>query len=369
MLRRQWEILAEELPGVLDASLRPDPTPAAAPTPSPSLAATIADYETSPRSFGDVWGMRWSTALGIRAAYALWSATRPRRRLLRWLRTPLKPLPMSSLGITLARHRALLGLALAFNAVLMPRLRGLLAWLILLIAAGVAVLMWRVFRRRPKWRAQPHDRWYVAGAAACFAAGIAFAALPRLHNRVFNLPADAALTHFDRHLLNLYTWIASAAALVAAWLILCWARAIWRAGGALDGRGDHDVLGDVLADEARPGRRQVGSPGVRLPSDPVGRGGGRGADHLHRPPRLPPPLADCRVPKGLTRPQIAPVGGSSGSSSSDRLFMQKRCPVGCGPSREHVAEVRTAAATAHLGADHPWLRSSISSTAAATFGS
>jgi len=67
----------------------------------------------------------------------------------------------------------------------------------------------------------------------CFGAGVAFAALPGLHNHVFNLPADAVLTEFNRDLLNTYAWIAAAAALVAAWLILCWARALWRAGGAL----------------------------------------------------------------------------------------------------------------------------------------
>ena len=61
VLRRQWEILAEELPGVLAASLRPDPTPAAAPTRRPR-SPRRSPTTTSPRSFGDVWGMRWSTA-------------------------------------------------------------------------------------------------------------------------------------------------------------------------------------------------------------------------------------------------------------------------------------------------------------------
>jgi hypothetical protein len=231
VLRRQWEVLAEELPGVLAASLRPQRAAGArrADAPASTMDATLAAYESSPRSFGDVWGMRWSTALGIRAAYATWSATRPRARLWRWLRTPLKPMPISLLGTVLARNRGLFALALAFNAVLLPRLRGLVAWLVLAIGAGVAVLMLRVYRRRPRWRPERFDRLYVGGTIVTFAAGVAFAQSPRLHNRVFGLPVDAALTHFDRHLLNPYTWLATGAALVASWLLLCWARLAWRA--------------------------------------------------------------------------------------------------------------------------------------------
>ncbi|MFT3854052.1 MAG: DUF3376 domain-containing protein [Ilumatobacteraceae bacterium] len=241
VLRRQWEILAEELPGVLASSLRPEPpartAASAAPAKVPAtLATAVADYQISPRSFGDVWGRSWSTALGVRSAYALWSATRPQRRLWRWLRVPLKPAPISTLGIVLARSRGLFALALVFNVVLVIRLRGLVAWLVLLLGGSVAVMLGRLYRRR-RWRPERGAPVFVGLTIASFAAGAALSQWPAARRRLFDLPADAALTHFDRHLLNPYTWMATGASLVAMWLLWSWARFAWRVFASLLGAG------------------------------------------------------------------------------------------------------------------------------------
>lgn len=232
VLRRHWEILAEELPAVLAANLRPagDDTPAA-PAPA-TIGEAVAAYETSPRSFGDVWGRRWSTALGVRSAYALWAATRPTRRSLRWLRVPLKPVPMSAIGTILARHRGLFALALAFNLVLVPRLRGLVAVLVLAVGVAGALLLGRLYRRRD-WQPEPWAVPAIAGTVVTFVAGAVLALWGPARRAVFDLPANTALTHFDRHLLNPYTWMAAAAAAVAAWLLWSWARGVWRVGVAV----------------------------------------------------------------------------------------------------------------------------------------
>jgi hypothetical protein len=67
------------------------------------------------------------------------SATRPRSRLVRLLRTPLKPVPMSAVGLILARHRALLALALVLNAILVSHISSWLAW----VAGTVRSTSWR----------------------------------------------------------------------------------------------------------------------------------------------------------------------------------------------------------------------------------
>ena len=333
VLRRQWEILAEELPGVLAASLRPVGAAAGAGSdaerrtgppaaPAPTFAAAMEAYAASPRSFGDVWGRPWSTALGVRSAAALWSATRPAKRAWRWLRIPVQPLPMCVVGTVLARFDGLLALALAFNVVLVSRLRGLVAWLVLALGAGGAVLLARLYRRRD-WQPPPHATAAIVGTILTFVAGAVLAQVPAARRWFFDLPADAALTHFDRHLLNPYTWAATAAAIVATWLLWSWARLGWRLLVARRGRGDHRLLGGVLADEADGRRRRVVAPGLRVPADPVGPGAVRDRDDGDRPPGVRTALVDRRVRPRLSRPaQIVAVGGSSGSSASARLFMQ-----------------------------------------------
>ncbi|MEO5902016.1 MAG: patatin-like protein [Ilumatobacteraceae bacterium] len=236
VLRRHWELLATELPGVLRASLRPeaDPTPAPAPA---SLAEAIDQYQASPRSFNDVWGMRWSTALGIRAAYELWAATRPRTRRWRMLRAPLKPLPMSALGTALSRNRGLLAMALSYNLVLMPRIRGLTAWLVFGLGLMSAAILARLYRvvlpgsnvRRPERFAHS----YQVGTVLAFAAGVALNTVDGLRNWLYRLPAGTSLTHFSGQLINPYTWLAGVAAFVTTAMLWCWARTAWRLLGAL----------------------------------------------------------------------------------------------------------------------------------------
>ena len=253
VLRRHWEIIAEELPVFVDASLEPvrGRTDRSL---EHSLVDQVAAYQRSPRSIGDVWGEYWLTALVIDTAYSFWSATRPRSRLKQVLRAPFKPIPMSVLGTVLVRNRGLFALALAFNVVLVPRLKGFGGWFVwsaALVAAGVCAA-----RFGPRTRTTPGQtrrRWFVIGAQK--------AVKPRLHDRryerfgmfaaiaavlsfVFGFVVRIGLidrwlrtvawpneifgwtftTHFDH-----YSLLAAGAGAVATWLLWHWALLGFRA--------------------------------------------------------------------------------------------------------------------------------------------
>ena len=253
VLRRHWEIIAEELPVFVDASLEPVRVRTDRSL-EHSLVDQVAAYQRSPRSIGDVWGEYWLTALGIDAAYSFWSATRPRSRLKQVLRAPFKPIPMSVLGTVLVRNRGLFALALAFNVVLVPRLKGFGGWFVwsaALVAAGVCAA-----RFGPRTRTTPGQtrrRWFVIGAQK--------AVKPRLHDRRYErfgmFAAIAAVLSFvfgfvvrigliDRWLRTVawpneifgwtftshfdhYSLLAAGAGAVATWLLWHWARLGFRA--------------------------------------------------------------------------------------------------------------------------------------------
>jgi predicted acylesterase/phospholipase RssA len=230
VLRRHWEILATELPTVLAADLRP--VAATAPPLPPTVAQAVQRYESSPRSFGAVWGMRWSTALGIRAAYEIWAATRPTTALGRAARAPLKPLPMSTLGTVLARNRGLLGLALLFNLVVLPRLHGGGAWvswaLGVLGGTGIAWVFGKHARGARVSPLERHGTAYRAAAGLTFAASAAVLVSRRLRGNLYDMDPGTVLTHFNRHLVVPFTVLAFAVAFVATVLLWCWARWAWR---------------------------------------------------------------------------------------------------------------------------------------------
>ncbi|MEO5724430.1 MAG: DUF3376 domain-containing protein, partial [Ilumatobacteraceae bacterium] len=236
VLRRQWEILTEELPIVLRSPLRPVQATESSTANVDDLPPTVSDaidaYQRSPRAFGDVWGMRWSTALGIRTAYEFWAATRPTALWKRAARSPLKPLPMSILGSLLARNRGLLALALAFNFVLLPRLHGGGAWTVLVVGVVGTFALGKLYTtRNNRGRITPLERFgrlYQLGAALSFVVGATILTSSRLHHWLYGLPSDTVLTTFNRHLVNPYVLLSAATTFVSTALLWCWARWRWR---------------------------------------------------------------------------------------------------------------------------------------------
>jgi hypothetical protein len=154
VLRRQWEILGQDLPAVLQSSLTPLPEQREAAAVPRSMTEALEIYEREPRSITAVWGEAWLAALGVRSAYSLWSATRPRARVTRIMRAPLKPIPMSLLGIVLARHRSLLAIAMAINVILVPHIRSWVAWVAWAVGLlGLGVGAWLL---RDRTAEHPH---------------------------------------------------------------------------------------------------------------------------------------------------------------------------------------------------------------------
>jgi patatin-related protein len=242
VLRRHWEIVANELPVVQGAELRPGKVDASAPTATPTkptgtLAAALADYERSPRSFGQVWGTRWLTALGIRTAYAFWAATSPRSAMKRVLRTPLKPLPMTALGIALARNRGLMAIAISYNLILMPRLNGIGAWMVFAAGAILAIVLGKVFAASTsKGRAVPlekHGGTYRLVTVAMFACGAAINGVPGLRTWLYKTPLLDRATAINVHVITPYSIAAFVAGGLTSWLLWCWAKRLWRLASAL----------------------------------------------------------------------------------------------------------------------------------------
>lgn len=250
VLRRHWEVLASELPAVHAAELRPGKLAAHAPAarktpvapvvavaPSGTLAAAVLDYEQSPRSFGKVWGTRWLTALGIRTAYAFWAATTPRARWKRWLRTPLKPLPMTALGIALARNRALMAMAISYNLILIPRLSGVGAWMVWAIGLIIAFVLGKVFAARTsRGRTVPlerHGTVYRMVTVVMLAVGAAITGTPRLRTWFYKGRVLDHTTAINLHVITPYTITAFIAATIATWLLWCWAKWLWRLASAI----------------------------------------------------------------------------------------------------------------------------------------
>ncbi|MCU1504486.1 MAG: hypothetical protein JWM12_3840, partial [Ilumatobacteraceae bacterium] len=69
---------------------------------------------------------------------------------------------------------------------------------------------------------------YQIGTLLAFVAGGVIAGTPRLRAWLYHLPSDVVLTHFSRHLVNPYTWLAGTTAFVTTLMLWCWARATWR---------------------------------------------------------------------------------------------------------------------------------------------
>ena len=257
VLRRHWEILANELPVVRDAELRPGKMPrdaalathtaSLAPPPAPTastraplattLTEAVSQYEQSPRSFGQVWGTRWLTALGIRTAYAFWAATSPRSMWKRWLRVPLKPLPMTTLGIALARNRGLMAMAISFNLVLIPRLSGIAAWIVWSLGLITAVVLGQVFASSTSGgRNVPLERFgaiYRAATLALFTAGAALNGASGLRTWFYKARLIDATAPINTHVITPYTLVSFVAAALTSWLLWCWAKWYWRIASAI----------------------------------------------------------------------------------------------------------------------------------------
>ena len=257
VLRRHWEILANELPVVRDAELRPGKMPrdaalathtaSLAPPPAPTastraplattLTEAVSQYEQSPRSFGQVWGTRWLTALGIRTAYAFWAATSPRSMWKRWLRVPLKPLPMTTLGIALARNRGLMAMAISFNLVLIPRLSGIAAWIAWSLGLITAMVLGKVFASSTSGgRNVPLERFgaiYRAATLALFTAGAALNGASGLRTWLYKARLIDATAPINTHVITPYTLVSFVAAALTSWLLWCWSKWYWRIASAI----------------------------------------------------------------------------------------------------------------------------------------
>ncbi len=257
VLRRHWEIIAEELPVCADASLAPVRVGAVCSL-EHSLVDQVAAYQRTPRSIGDVWGEYWLTALGIDAAYSFWSATRPRSRVKQVLRAPFKPIPMSLLGTVLVRNRGLFALALAFNIVVVPRLRGFGGWVMwsaAFVAAGFLAALFGPHSRttpgetRRRWfgigphkavKPRLHDRKYERfGMVAAVAAGMSFVFGFSVRIGWFDRwlrttawPSGTPGWKFAAHV-DHSSLLAAAAGAVATWLLWHWARLGFRALAAI----------------------------------------------------------------------------------------------------------------------------------------
>ncbi len=257
VLRRHWEIIAEELPVFVDAPLEPIRGRIVRSL-EHSLVDQVAAYQRTPRSIGDVWGEYWLTALGIDAAYSFWSATRPRSKVKQVLRAPFKPIPMSVLGTVLVRNRGLFALALAFNVVVVPRLTGFggwMLWSLALVGAGLCASEFGPHSRttpgetRRRWfgigsrqavKPRLHDRRYERfGMVSALAAALSFAFGCFVRTGSFDRWLRAMAwpneilgwrftTHFDH-----YSLLAAAAGAVATWLLWHWARIGFRALAAI----------------------------------------------------------------------------------------------------------------------------------------
>lgn len=240
VLRRQWEILAQELPVFHDADLKPIKRERARladeiPPPTSSMTERLDEYENEKRSFASVWGSYWLTALAIRSGYALWAATRPRTRWKNWLRAPLKPLPVTFFAIILARNRGLLAFTVAFNVIVMPRLNGiggLLGWA---AAGGLAGLLGWAFRGRkantrrskPRLRDVPYEPGgpaLVGLSLLAVAYGLAVQLSQSLRTRLHRQPRWSFLVEWSP-LIDWYTLMAAAAGAIAAGLL--WYCARW----------------------------------------------------------------------------------------------------------------------------------------------
>jgi patatin-related protein len=234
VLRRQWEILGEELPAVLSAPLEPD-GPRGADVPD-SMSEALRRYEDQPRSLSAVWGEGWLTALGIRAAYAYWAATRARSAWGRFIRALLKPIPMTAIGLVLARHRSMLALAIVWNVIAVPNISSWLGWLAWSAGLVATAFLAYVFRPRagpPTVPRRRSDIVFWLATAMAFGYGL-FELISGW--RPF-APDSGDATAFElgslRFRLTLEAIIVPVASGLALWLAWNWARTSWRAAGAL----------------------------------------------------------------------------------------------------------------------------------------
>jgi hypothetical protein len=119
----------------------------------------------------------------------------------------------------------------------MPRVRGLTALLVFGLGVLAAAILARLYRvQLPGTQVRRPERFahtYQVGTALAFVAGAVLNVVGRLHNWLYRLPPGVALTHFNAHLVNPYTWLAGATAFVTTTMLWCWARAAWRLAGAL----------------------------------------------------------------------------------------------------------------------------------------
>lgn len=240
VLRRHWEIVANELPVFADADLEPierGPATLAAriAKPTETMDAALRGYEGAERSFGAVWGRFWLTALAIRAGYAFWAATPPRSRWKRWMRAPLKPLPVTLFATLLARNRGLLAYTVAMNVIVMPRVHGIggvLAWA---ASSGFAFLLGWEFRGRkaepkaakPRLRAVPYERGgqaFVALSALAVAYGLVVQLSRPVRSHLQAKPGWTLLTNWST-VIDYYTLSAAAAGALA--VALLWYCARW----------------------------------------------------------------------------------------------------------------------------------------------
>jgi predicted acylesterase/phospholipase RssA len=182
--RWQLEILANELPGVLEKPIEPGGTwtarsnwdngEGASEEPKAQLKRLMAAYEEPPRSVGDLWGRRKTSALGVRVARETAHALVPERGFWATLKRTAVSVPLL---VTVAAVLTRGAFLVAFNAlvgiVLFPRLSFVTARIGIGVAAlAVSAVFWNKFVRRRDGR-RTWRGWVAALIAAGFlAAGV-----------------------------------------------------------------------------------------------------------------------------------------------------------------------------------------------------